>query len=163
MADDCFHGSALGEQMAGAWDNFHFLGSLETGKCLLVQFDDARVIAADDQKRRGTDLVERRAREVRPPAARDDRADAIAELSCCDQGGRSASARAEQADPMIADRLVRATPVHGLAETPCQKRNVEDIGPVRLLGRGQQIEQQRRHAATIQGVRDRDVSQTEPA
>ena len=69
MPDHRFQGSGLGEKMAGARDDFQRLRSLQTRECLLIQFDDAEIIAAYDQERGRANLIERGAREVRPPAA----------------------------------------------------------------------------------------------
>jgi hypothetical protein len=87
------------------------------------------------------DLTERVAGQVGTPPAGDDRAHPIAELGGGHKGCRCPGAGAEQAERKIPHNRLPSEPAHDVNEPLCQKRNVEDVGPIAFLIHGQQVEQ----------------------
>ena len=62
--DDRFERLGLGKEVAGAWDDFQRLRTGQPRKCSLVELDDDRIVAPDDQERWGANLIEHVAREI---------------------------------------------------------------------------------------------------
>ena len=130
---------------------------------LLVEFDDAMVVSANEQECRGSDLLQRRAREVRPPATRNHSTYAIDEPRRRYESCRRASACTEKADRKHGSRRVSIKPVHRADEPVSQKLNIEHIRPIGLFFNRQEIEQKRCKSLLLEGARDRRVARTEAA
>src|SRR5215468_626434 len=129
---------------------------------VLIQFDHRLVMAADNQQRRRFDQSQRVAGQVRPPAARNDRADLLAQSGGGHQGRRRARARSEIADPQIPRLLLTGEPLgrrdqsHGQqldVEAEMARKNVH-----RLFFAREQVEQQRADAGFANNTRHTPVS-----
>jgi hypothetical protein len=57
MIDDRFNRARFWKQVTGARDDFQPALTTDARKRLLVEFDDAMIISADDKKCRGPDLL----------------------------------------------------------------------------------------------------------
>ena len=88
MIDHGLQRAGLGEEMAGARDDFQGLRSAQSREGLPVELDNHVIGPADDQQRRCVNLGQDIARKIGASAARDDRADAIAKLRRRDERRR---------------------------------------------------------------------------
>lgn len=95
MADHCLQRSRFRKQMACARNDLQGFWPAQPRQRLLIELDDAEILAPDDEERRGAHNVESIAREVGPPAARDHRADLTRKLGRRNKGSRSAGAGTE--------------------------------------------------------------------
>ena len=68
----------------------------------MIEFDHLGISTSHNQERRRLDLGQYVAGKVRPPTARDYRADAITERTGRDKRGGRAGARSEQSDGQLA-------------------------------------------------------------
>ncbi len=108
--------------MARSWNDLQRLGRPQSRQGLLIEFDDAEIGAADDQKSWCPHLVERIAGEVGAPAARDHCADAARKLCRRDQGRRRSGAGAEQPERKLGDRRLTIDPMDGVDQPVRQQR-----------------------------------------
>jgi hypothetical protein len=106
-----------------------------------VEREHCRVAAADDQQCRGNDPGKSASCEVGSTASRDDGRHVAAGIGGRPQGCRRAGAGAEVADRQTARCGLGAHPPRRTDEPLAQAVDVEDVGAVQLLGRGEQVEQ----------------------
>jgi len=161
MFDHGLQSTRFREKVGCARNDRHRLFALKPCECLFIQLDNAVVCAADDQKRRGPNLIERLTSKVGATAARNDRTYPTFERCCSHNRCSSARARPKQADRKILRGRLILDPIHGVDEPSRKQENIEYIGPIELFVRGQEIEQQCRHAASVQRFRYGDIARTE--
>ena len=149
--------------MARSGNDLQRLGCSQPGQGLLVQFDDAEIGAADDQKSGCPHLVERIAGEVRAPAARHRCADTARKFSRRNQCRRGSGAGAEQPKWKLGNRRLAIDPMDSVGKPVRQQRDVEHVGAVGFLRRSQQIEQHRRDAPIVQRAGDDRVARAQTA
>ena len=112
---------------------------MQQRKCLAVELEHIGIGAADDQKRRGAYLGEHGLGQIRAPAAADDGAHPVAELSRGDEGRCRAGARAEQANRQPGKVCIEVEPLHRALQALGKQRDVKDIRPILLFVAMQQI------------------------
>src|SRR5262249_20389125 len=98
---DLFESARLGEQVRAAGHNDQVFRTAQSVEGFAIEIHDHTIVAADDEsggRAHGGQLVPG---QVRSPTARDDRADPVGLPRRGDQGGRSAGAGAEIAQPQI--------------------------------------------------------------
>ena len=79
------------------------------------------------------------------------------------EAGRRAGTGAEVADSSLAGGRLGAQPAGHLGEPPPEQLDVEDVGAVCFLFRGEQVEQQGAQAHLVQDSRDITVAGAVPA
>ena len=111
--------------------------------------------------------MQRRAGQIGPSAARDDRPHEPAPLGGREQGGRGPRRGAEVAERQTANEIPALDPVGGREQPPGEKRDVEAqvsaLDVEGLLLRRQQVDQERGHARFAQLPRDELVARALPA
>lgn len=95
-----------------------------------IERENLDIQAADHQKCRGLDLVERRRGHVRPPTPRDDRTNGTGRSRGCDQSGRGAGTDTEITERLVPQRVVPGCPVGCDQQSFGQETNVEDVGAI---------------------------------
>ena len=149
LVNDCIQRSRLRKQMSGTWDDFQRLGPFQARECLLVELNDAKVEASDDQQRRSAHVIQGSARQIGPAAPRYNGADALGSPGSRHERSRSSGTGAKQPKWKLADRRLPIQPADNINKAVCQKRNVEHIGPISLLVRSQEIEKQRCNTVAV--------------
>src|SRR5947207_8371414 len=94
--DDALERAGLFEEMGCARNDDELCWRSQTGLSLPIQLDHDIVALADDEERRGADLFERAARQIRPTATRHDRANLSRPIGGGDERGGRTGARAKQ-------------------------------------------------------------------
>ena len=129
---------------------------------IAIAFQHFLVGAADDQQRGSPHGLQRIARQVRTPAAGNNRVDPVAQLGRRDKSGSGAGAGAKQADgfDFVGPGLIR--PAHGIYKPLRQQCDIKDLGPVLrgFLRRMQKIEKQRCQPHMVQLFGNEPVSGT---
>ena len=124
------------------------------------------VEGADEQKRRHDEARERRARQIRPTASRDDRADVARTIRRRNQRGRSAGARPEQTNRQGQEIRLMPGPVDHRRDAMPEQCDVESVTGralvERRLGRRQQIDQERAEPVAVQPLGDKPIARTSP-
>jgi hypothetical protein len=119
----------------------------ETVARLLVQLDDAGIVAAHDEQRRRLEPRECGVtREVGAAATRDHRADALGQRGRDAQRGGRAGARAEEPDGQRAHRLVVCKKAHRIGEPRAEQRDVEAPFDVAVFFQRKEVQSQRAEA-----------------
>ena len=108
---------------------------------LAVEFDHDLVVAADDQQYRCSQLWQPVGCQVGPSAARDDRANLLAQLRGRPQRRAGAGARAEVADWQSGELRLCLRPASRRDQPPGEQADVEHVRPVLLFFDCQQVEQ----------------------
>ena len=137
-------GSGLGKEMCRSGNDLQFLWRSQPCRGLLIQLDDAVVGATDDQQSRRSHAIERIAGKIRPAAAGDDRANAIPESRCRNECARCSCACPEETERQPNKISLVISPLDRVDQAIREQRDVEDVAPVALLGRREEVEQQRR-------------------
>ena len=143
----------------GGWRRARWRGGSRSaaGLGLPVEVEHHLVVPADDEQRGRGHRGQPRTGQVGTAAAGHDRRDAGAGFGGGPQRGRGPGAGAEVTDRQApASRgWARSQPVAS-ASRRASRLDVEHVGPVELLLRGEQVEQQRAQAGLIQDARRRN-------
>ena len=97
--------------MACARNNLQSFGPSQARECLLVELDDAKVEAADDQKGWSTNDVEGITSQVRPAAPRYNGAHTVGKLGGGHKGSGSSGTSAKQPKRELGDRGLSIQPM----------------------------------------------------
>ena len=155
-------GAGLLEEVGGAGDHHHArVRQLLLG--LPVELQHGLVAAPDDQQRGRAYPGELRAREVGPPAPRDDGRHPQPRVRCRAQGGRRPGARAEEAERQGPAAGLALQPLAGRDETAGQEVDVEHQVSVGVLVAGEQVEEQGAEPRLAQHPGDPPVAGAQPA
>lgn len=163
VRDDRVQSAGLREEVTGAGHDLQRLRALQQGVRLFVQFDDAVIGAADDQQGRRAYPVQRFAGKIGTPAARHDRADAIAKPDGGGERGRRAGARAEKPERKPGQRRFAFNEMDSIGKPLRQQSDIEDIRAVGFFLRGEKVEQERADAPVIEGGGDGPIARAEAA
>ena len=120
-------------------------------------------MSADDQQCRGDHVGERSASEVGPAAAGHHRANLHPRIGGRDQGRAGTGAGAEIADGQRRGIGLAGQPAGDVGQPASQQLDVEDVGAVAFLGRGEQVEQQGGEPGLVQDLGDIPVAGAVPA
>lgn len=120
------------------------------------------ILPADDEKRGGDDLLERAAGEIGPASAGYDRGHLRGPFRPGDERRCGPGARAEVPDGKMARLRMAAHLLRHVAQAVGQEADVETElsreAIMFLLGRGEQVEQERRESSLVELVRDELVA-----
>ena len=91
-----FHGTSLRKQMCRTRHNLQRLRRPQPGQSLLIEFNDARIIASNDQQCWRANYIERGAGQVGAAAPRNYRSHPMWQFGCCDKCSCRSGACTEQ-------------------------------------------------------------------
>jgi hypothetical protein len=148
MVDHGLQRSGLGKKMARAWNDLQSFRPSHPRQYLLVEFDDAKIGASDDEKSRRPDPIEGAISKIGTATARDHSAHAMREFRGGDKCSRCTVLAPNSPSGSLARKVARQPEQHRRAI--CQQGNVEHVGPIGFLCGSGKIKQQR-------SVRDRSM------
>src|SRR5437762_2299570 len=154
------HGSRFWKEVARPRNNLHCLRLSKPPKCLSIEFDHRKVVAADQEEGWGFDPIECVAGEIGTPAARYDGSDSGVKPCCCHERSRRSCACAEQTNLKPGHGRVLIQPAQRIDQPAGQQLNIEDIRTVLFFIKGQKVKQQRGEPLMIEGGGNGRIART---
>jgi len=135
MIDHRFQRPGLGKEVARVRNDLQRLGPSQSGHRVLIEVNNAEIVAAYDQKGWRTNLIECLAGKIGAPAPRDHRADAARKPRRCNKRGRRSGAGAEEPKRELCDRRLTVEPKDDINKPAGQQANIEHVDTIDFLCR----------------------------
>ncbi|HVE03572.1 MAG TPA: hypothetical protein VNB30_05905 [Rhizomicrobium sp.] len=164
MRNNLLERAVFREEVGSARYDDQFLGPAELSICLFVEFDNAMIFAADNEKRRRPHRQQDAIGKIRPAPARNDCADLFKACRCDECCGGTCTCP-EESNRKTAHGGIALRPPDGLNQPVGQQRNLKNLPSVVgiFFLRLQQVEKQCCDAAPIQRFRNHNVARAQPA